>query len=266
MPGFGRSPSAWPRVSDYVVETETDFELFQGQIRAISHAGPLHSQQLNQLSFVLRPHVARSHGVDVFLLTRQDADNNFASDICIRKDGTDPETGDRYLKELAFEIKSTQSTEDLEQRARIMAARGVRRIFAIPVRGDASGSEIIAEPVAEWIAAEERWRTYRDDEAIADPCLFQPVPVRALLDAVEADDAVAEALLGKRNRVIIKYGDGRFKDGVKESIRLIMRAHGVVIDAEADARIAECSDRAVLERWVVRAAQVTSASELFGDD
>ena len=48
--------------------------------------------------------------------------------------------------------------------------------------------------------AEERWRTYRDDEVIADPCLFEPVPVRALLDAVEADDAVAQALLDKGNR------------------------------------------------------------------
>jgi hypothetical protein len=53
-----RSHSAWPRVSDYVVETETDFELFQGQIREVPHAGPLHGTQLSQVNFVLGAYVA----------------------------------------------------------------------------------------------------------------------------------------------------------------------------------------------------------------
>jgi hypothetical protein len=266
MPGARRNQAAWPRVSDYGVETETDFELFQGQIRAVAHAGPLHSQQLNQVSFVLRPHVTRSHGVDLFLLTRQDAGNNFASDISIRKDGLDPDTDDRYLEELAFEIKSTLVPDELEQRVRVMAARGVRRIFAIPVRGDAAGSEIIAGPVAEWIAAEERWRTYRDDEVIADPCLFQPVPVRALLDAVEADDAVAQALLGKENPVLIKYGDTRARRALQKVLQLLLRDRGIVIDTDADARIDACSDLEILQRWLARAVLVASANELFGDE
>jgi hypothetical protein len=287
-------PAAWPRVSDYAVEPESGQELFDGEVREALPAGPKHGDQHNQVDYVLRAYIAPGYGASTDLLTRQAVPHNFASDTSIRKKGTDPETGDRYLEELAFEIKSTQSAEDLEQRARIMVARGVRRIFAIPVRGDAAGSEIIAGPVAEWMATEERWRMYRDDEVIADPCLFQRLPVRALLDAVEADDAVAQALLGKGNRVIIKYGDERYrageekgrkdgeekgrkdgeekgrKDGeenaARKYIHLLMSARGVVIDAEADARIAECSDRAVLDRWVVRAAQVTSASELFGDD
>ena len=181
MSGSRRSHSAWPRVSDYVVETETDFELFQGQIREVSHAGPLHGDQLSQVNFVLGAYVARGHGVALFLLTRQDADNNFASDISIRKNGTDPDTDDRYLEELAFEIKSTLAPEELEQRARIMARCGVRRVFAIPVTGHPAGIDRVAGPLSEWMPAQERWRTYRSDEVIADECLFEPVPVRALL-------------------------------------------------------------------------------------
>jgi hypothetical protein len=164
MPGFGRH-SAWPRVSDYVVETETDFELFQGQIREVPHAGPLHGRQLGQVNAVLGAYVARGHGVALFLLTRQDADNNFASDISIRKNGTDPDTDDRYLEELAFEIKSTLVPEELEQRARIMARCGVRRIFAIPVTGHPAGIDRVAGPLAEWIPAEDHWRTYRRMDA-----------------------------------------------------------------------------------------------------
>lgn len=166
MPGSASSHTAWPRVSDYVVEPETDIELFNGQIREVLHAGPLHSQQLNQVSYVLGACVAPGHGVDVDLLTRQDAENNFASDLCIRKDGIDPDTDDRYLEELAFEIKSTQDPDE--------GARG-------------------------WLH--------------------------------------------------------RF-----------LQDRGIAIDAAARARIAACSDLAVLERWAVRAALGANASELFGDD
>jgi hypothetical protein len=223
------------------------------------------------------PYTASDYGADTDLLTRQAAPHNFASDTSIRRNGTDPQTGDRYLEELAFEI-STQSTEDLEQRARIMAARGVRRIFAIPVCGDAAGSQIIAGPLAEWIAAEVRWRTYRDDEIITDPCLFRPLLVRALLDAVEADKAVAQALLGKEHPVLIEYGNERYRageekgrkegkeSGVRDSIRQILRTRGLTVDAAAHARIDECRDLEILQRWIARAVQVTSASELFGDD
>jgi hypothetical protein len=274
MPGFGRSHSARPRVSDYVVETETDFELFQGQIREVTHAGPLHGEQISQVNFVLTAYVAPGHGVDLFLLTRQDADNNFASDISIRRDDIDPDTDDRYLEELAFEIKSTLVPEELEQRARIMAHCGVRRVFAVPVTGHPAGIDGVAGPLAEWMPAQERWRTYRDDEVITDPCLFEPVPVRALLDAVEADNAVAQALLDKGNPVLVRHAEAAREKGRKEGeenaareyIHLIMHTRGLAMDAAAHARVDACRDLEILYRWLVRAVQVTSASDLFGDD
>lgn len=217
------SSGARLRVSDYVVEPGTDVELVNGELRIAAHAGPLHSRQLNQVSYVLGAYAARGHGVDVDLLTRQDAVNNFSSDLCIRKDGVDPDTDDRYLEELVFEIRHTVDPDDLAYRARIMAACGVRRVFAIPVRGDAAGSESIAGPVIEWMPAEQRWRACRYDEVIAEPCLCLPLPVRALLDPAEADDAVVRALLAKGNRVLIAYLDARHRageaNGEKEAAR-----------------------------------------------
>ncbi len=42
-------------------------------------------------------------------------ESDFATDVCVRKDGVDPETGGRYLEELSFEVAHTQSLENLEQ-------------------------------------------------------------------------------------------------------------------------------------------------------
>lgn len=264
----------WPRVSDYAVEPESGQELFDGQVREAAPAGPLHSRQHNQVDYVLRAYAAPGYGVDTDLLTRQAEEHNFASDTCIRRDGVDPGTGDRYLEELAFEIKSTQRTGELTRRARAMSQRGVRRIFAIPVRGDATGRNLVAGPLTEWLPADESWRIYGDGELIEDPCLYEPVPVRALLDAVEADDAVARALLDKGNRVLVQYGDGRERRGerrgemnaARKHIHVILRARGIAIDEATRARIDERSDLDELERWVERAARVTSASQLFDEE
>jgi hypothetical protein len=256
---------AKPRVSDYAVEPETRQEMFRGEVREALPAGPKHSRQHAQVDFVLGAYVAPGYGTDTDLLTRQASGYNFASDTSVRKNGIDPATGDRYLEELAFEIKATQSAENLEHRARVMAERGVRRIFAIPVYGDAAGMEIIAGPFAEWVPAEGCWRTYSDEDVITDPCLFAPLPVRALLDAVEADDAVAQALLDKGNSVLVSYGDARAEEQTRKILQLLLRDRGIFLDAAAHARIAECSDMALLERWAVRAALVGSQSELFDD-
>jgi len=262
-----RSPSSsWPQVSDYTVEPESGKEMFNGEVREALPAGPLHSRQHCRVDFVLSAYVAPGYGADTDLLTRQAAEHNFASDTCIRRNGIDPDTGDRYLEELAVEIKSTQRIGALEQRARVMAERGVRRIFAIPVRGDDAGRDVVAGPVVEWMAAEERWRIYGNDERIEDSCLSAPLPVRALLDAAAADDAVVQALLYKGNPTLLGYGDERAREELRSVLHLLLHARGIAVDAAAHARIAACTDRAMLQRWAVRAALVTSASQLFDDD
>lgn len=275
MPPAEPAPKVWPNPSDYAVEPESGLEMLDGEVREALPAGPKHARQHAQVDFVLRAYAAPGYGADSDLLTRQAVEHNFASDTCIRKNGVDPDTGDRYLEELAFEIKSTQSGGNFEKRARIMATRGVRRVFAIPVRGDPAGSDFVAGPVAEWIAAEERWKIYHEDDLIVDPCLCEPLPVRALLDAASADEAVACVLLHKRNRVLTRYGDMNYRAGAdegqrrgeeraaREHIAMILEARGMPVDAATRARIDACGDPALLKRWVVRAATVTSPSELF---
>ena len=45
-----------------------------------------------------------------------------------------------------------------------------------------------------------------------------------------------------------------------------MQMRGLAMDAAANARIDECRDLEILQRWLARAVQVTSASDLFSDD
>lgn len=255
-----------PRVGDYAVEPETGTELLQGERREALPAGPLHSRQHAQVAAVVRAYAAPGYGADADLLTRQSEDDNFASDACIRRDGVDPATGDRFLEELAFEIKSTQSEQDLRTRAQVMTRRGVRRVFAIPVRGDATGSRLEAGPVREWLAGEDTWRVLSRDEAIDDPCLYRPLPVRALLEAVEADRAVARAYLDKHLDVLEEYGAERQRDGQREALLMILESRGILLDAVARERIAACADAAEMQRWLARAMRVGSAGELFASD
>lgn len=86
-----------------------------------------------------------------------------------------------------------QSLKDITERAEDLSRRGVRRVFAIFVkRGE----------VKEWQTAEGLWKPLDRESAISDPCLSGPLRVRALLDAAEADNAVAQALVAKGNPVI----------------------------------------------------------------
>lgn len=57
------------------------------------------------------------------LLTRFGEGSDFASDVCIRKDGSDAE-GCRYLEEVAFEVVSTQTRRHMTIRAEDMTRRG----------------------------------------------------------------------------------------------------------------------------------------------
>ncbi len=49
------------------------------------------------------------------LLTRTETESDFATDVCVRREGVDPQTGGRHLEELAFEVANTQTRKDLEE-------------------------------------------------------------------------------------------------------------------------------------------------------
>jgi Putative restriction endonuclease len=93
-----------------------------------------HADQHGELQYVLRAHVAPGYVAAVDLLTRVDQKSDFASDVCVRREGVDPQTGKRHLEELAFEVVSEQTEQDVSEKVPRMHRRGVRRIFAIFIK------------------------------------------------------------------------------------------------------------------------------------
>lgn len=192
----------------------------------------LSGQPHGQVYFVLHTYVTAGHEIEIAPLAREPEGRAHGSDIRVRKSGVDPATGDRPVEELAFAIESPlfRAGDAMERHAQALAARGVRRVFAI----GAGSTRFPAEPriagrparparrpgpLREWAPARSAWRTYNDEAVIADPCLAEPVPVRALLDAVEADRAVARALIDRGVDVIEEYGTRRYDAGKDDGYR-----------------------------------------------
>ena len=183
----------WPSLDDHLVEPETRQEMIRGRMIYAQPArephGDTHYGLDGRTLFHLRPGYVGSTD----LLTRVSEDSEIAPDVSIRKEGVDPATGTRHLEEVAFEIVHTQRKANVSERAELLSARGVRRVFAVFVT---------RREIAEWSPAEGQWRPLPADGAIDDPCFVRPLPVRSLWDPKEGENAVARALLDKKNEVI----------------------------------------------------------------
>lgn len=197
-------PRALPWPDEHVVEPETDQEMIDGQIIQVAPSMSPHADRQVDIAYVIRAHVASGYVASAELLTRVSDDDDFATDACIRRRGRDAR-GHRYLEEISFEVKHTQSESDLKKRARYLIGRGVRRVFAVYVRVDKAGDDeqVKAGPVKEWWPGETGdqgdWKALDEESYIKDRCLHRPIKVRSLLDAVEADNAVYDALVAKNN-------------------------------------------------------------------
>jgi len=188
---------------DHLVTPEvTRDEIIRGRRVVAMPALPPHADQQFGLGYVIGAHVKPGFTGAAELLTRAGEGSDFATDVCVRKSGTNPETGTRYLEELAFEVVNEQSHRDITEKAEDLTRRGVRRVIAIFVKKG---------EVCEW--ASGAWRRLEPDAVLADPTLSRPLRVRALMDAAEADDAVARALLAKRNPVIVKVQEDSRAEG-----------------------------------------------------
>ncbi|HYU32783.1 MAG TPA: hypothetical protein VEW48_11515 [Thermoanaerobaculia bacterium] len=251
LPGRG----AFPRIDDHLVVPEvTRDEIIAGR-RVVAHpALPPHANQQTELGYVVRGKVASGYLTPSDLLTRVGEKSDFATDVCIYKKGINPETGDRYLEEIAFEVVSTQSEQDVTKKAEEMSRCGVRRIFGIWVKG--------RRKVCEWSAGSASWRLLEEESYIEDRCLATRLKVAALLDAAEADNAVAEGLIAKGNPTILKFGAAAEARGIAESILGVLEERGVDVSPAQREEILGCSDIDRLKRWVRRAILATSADEV----
>jgi hypothetical protein len=199
-------PPPQPRIDQRVVTPETREECIDGRVMHALPANLEHAATHAGVDYVLRASAAPGYMTATDMLTRTSEDWDFAADSAILKQGVDPDTGTRYLEELAFEIKHTQRMSELTRRAGQLIGRGVRRVFVICVEPGQKPGQVCAGPVLEW--SQGAWIELPEDGVIEDACLRCPVPVRALIDATEADNAVAQALLSRENPVL-RASEGR---------------------------------------------------------
>jgi Putative restriction endonuclease len=254
LPGRG----SFPPLDEHLVEAEvTRDEIISGRRVVALPANPPHANQQFKLDYVLNPYIAPGYIGAADLLTRVDLKSDFASDACVYKDEIDPQTGSRYLEEIAFEVVSEQNEGDVTEKALRMHQRGVRRIFAIFVKGELRACE--------WSPESRSWRLLDPDSLIEDPCLTMPLKVAALLDAAVADNAVAEALVAKGNPVIRGREAAAEAKGKVMALLQFLEARGVPVSPAQRQEILRCEDLDRLDRWVRRAASASSADEVLAE-
>jgi Putative restriction endonuclease len=256
----GRDP--FPPLDEHIVTPETTRdERIRGRRVVAMPALPPHADRQVELGYVIRGNVAPGYVGSSELLTRVGEGSDFATDVCVRKAGDDPRTGTRYLEELAFEVVNEQSARDIREKAEDMTARGVRRVIAIFVK---------TGKVAEWSWEKAAWKELGRGETIQDACLSRPVRVQALLDAAEANAAVARALVDNRDPVIEEVRaeerrEGK-AEGKAEAILAVLAARGLPVDEATRGRILGCRDGATLDRWIAKAAVAGSMEEVVGGE
>jgi hypothetical protein len=222
-PGLQCPPVEHPSLDDHLVESETREEMLRGERLYASPARPPHAERHFHLDYVIGAHVAEGYVGASDMLTRAGPGSEFATDTAVRKQGIDPATGTRYLEELAFEVVYTQSMREMIMRAEDLSNRGVRRLLAIFVkRGQ----------VCEWSNAEHRFVELSMDGELEDPTLVRPIPIRALLDAVQADNAVVDALDSKGNPRLQAIKAREFEQGTQRGIEAVCRVLGIELTPE----------------------------------
>lgn len=223
---------ACPGLDERLVQPESRDEIVRGRRIVAAPALAPHADVHSKLDYLIQAHVPPGYVGASDLLTRASDASDFATDACIRRAGIDVETQQRYLEELAFEVVHRQSLRDARERAEELAARGVRRIFAIVVqRGE----------VLEWSPAQGRFVLLDPASVIEDRCLSRPLPVRALLDAAEADNAVARALVDKRNPVIEEVWERGLSEGLRRHVRGLCELLDIEIPTEQLAALQQMS-------------------------
>lgn len=255
---------------------ETRYEVIDGEVVYVSPADPPHASRHSKLSALLEAYVAPGFEAASDMLTRTSDKGDMAPDGSVYPSAPDPRTGGRQIEQLAFEVVSTESLAAAARKASALAARGVRRVFAIDVERQRG---------LEWSRETETWEILRPDATISDPAFALALPVHDLVAAVKADDAVARALLAKRNPVLVEAlaaarvegraegeAEGEAKGvakgeakGKAEAVLAVLASRGLRVDRATEAAIRTTRDVAILDRWLGRAAICRTVQELVPD-
>ena len=248
-----------PAVDERLVAPESHAEILDGRVIRTMGSNQPHGTQHFEATWVFSGTLADGYAGAVDMLTRLDEDSDAAPDISVFPAASDPKTGGRQLEEIAFEVLDSERMSHATDKVEKLAARGVRRLFAI---------RVASRTVYEWDHAHHDWTELASDAVITDRCFRVPVPARALVDRVLADDTVARALLAAGNRVIGDALEQREQRGELKALRRVLRgllaSHGATLGAEHEARIDGCDDAATLDAWIARAALKATAGDVFG--
>src|SRR4051812_26051938 len=125
--------AALPDVDERLVMPETRYEIIDGKVTYVPPADEAHGTRHSKISAILEAYAADGYDVASDMLTRTSTKGDMAPDASVFPVARDPETGGRQLDELVFEVVSTERLSHAGKKARSLAARGVRRVFAIDV-------------------------------------------------------------------------------------------------------------------------------------
>ena len=224
-----------PAVDERLVAPGSGYEILDGIVVPVPPALPPHATRQSKIASLLEAYSRAEYDVATEMLTRTSKIDDIAPDVSVFSRERDPETGGRRLEELVVEIISTQTIANAARKAAKLSGRGVRRVFGIDLeRGR----------MLEWSRELGTWSIIDATTDLVDPVLAVPLPFAALLDAGRTDDAVARALLAKRNPLL-------------EASHAHVRAEGVAA-GRAEGRI-ETLIEAVLAVLVGRAIPVSAA-------
>jgi Uma2 family endonuclease len=271
-----------PDVDERLVMPETRFEVLDGKVEFVAPSDEPHGSRHSKISALLEAYAASGYDVASDMLTRTSAKNDLAPDASVFPAARDPRTGGRQIEELAFEVLSTERVGHAAKKARALTDRGVRRVFAIDVE---------RKRALVWSTTTNTWEMLPLDSAIDDRALALPLPLRALVEAISSDDAVAQALLVKKNPVITRAlasaerkgktegkaegrregkaegrREGERKGAIKGAIKTllaVLAARGLTVRKKHEKLIRSTDTEAVLAAWIVRAVSCASVDELL---
>lgn len=253
-----RAGSDLPDIDDRLVEPESRYEMLDGELVYVAPSDEPHARRQARLCALIEAQIRPEFHVASELLTRTSKVDDFAPDVSVYPRALDPHSGRRQLAQLVFEVVSTQTLRDAGNKAAKLAARGVRREFAI----DVSRSRAL-----EWSAAGATWVVLDAGQHVFDAALEVPLSIEDLVRDARADDAMMRALIARQNPV---YEAARAKtraegraEGRGEAVLGVLAARGVPVDRSARERILAERDPARLERWIARAVVCASVAELF---
>jgi Uma2 family endonuclease len=261
---LSRADPELPAIDDRLVAPDSRYEIFDGELIYMPPADPPHATRHVQISVLVEAHAAPQFEVACDMLTRTSRIDDIAPDVSVYPEALDPRTGGRQLEQLAFEVVSTESLGHATRKAAKLAARGVRRVFAIDVERSRA---------LEWSTALGTWRPLDAAEHIDDPAFAVALPVASLIRSARTDDAVARALLAKRNSVLEAARAQDRAEGTAEGLArgraedviTVLDTRGVALDSAARERILHERDLATLARWLVRATTCADVAALLDE-